>query len=130
IKFQDPNSTVAKISKIFEQIQKRSQLLNNYLVEQKKAGKDPREAFESYDWSSDLTDLSKRISEEKEPSLRKALLFSYLSISTPKKDQTLIKTAFAEIEPTSVFWSVNPYLLGMSGEEYWSQVLDKHPNPD
>ena len=140
VRFRDLTSSAARFVSIYEAMMRRRDRLHNALVEYKKTGR-PLNEF-GYDWSPDLTDLARKISKEKQPLLRQALLFSYLDIGYgnygAKLDAAVARRALAEIAPTSSLWSIEPTLVGVAidseGEpqkytSYVQEVIDHHSDP-
>jgi thiol-disulfide isomerase/thioredoxin len=140
VDFGDPTSSAARFASIYEALLERRERLHDALVAHKKAGR-PASQF-SYDWSADLADLSAKISAEKEPLLRQALLLSYLDLGFgtygARLDAALARRALAEIGPASRLWSIEPTLVAVAvnsaGEpdayaSYVRQVIDSHPDP-
>jgi thiol-disulfide isomerase/thioredoxin len=137
VHFEDTNSVQSRFASIYAERQKRQASFSDAVKAHRQAEKDIKDF--AYDWSADVTNLSKWIREEKEPLLRQALLLSYLelgSMGAKNLDSTTAQRAFAEIPPTSPLWSLNPSLAHFrasrqadESEKYIEEVIDHHPDP-
>jgi thiol-disulfide isomerase/thioredoxin len=140
VRFKNANSSAARFMSIYEAMMARRDQLHDALVMYKKTGR-PLNEF-TYDWSADLADLAQKISKEKQPLLKQALLFSYLDLGYgtygAKLDAAVARSALAEIGPTSPLWSIEPTLIGVAigsiGEpqgytSYVQEVIDHHSDP-
>lgn len=135
--FRDVNSVAARFATIYEAMLKRRKSLQAAVAAYKKTGK-PLDEF-NYNWSADAAVLSKQITREKNPALRRAFLLSYLDLGYgafgAKLNPTLARKALAEIAPTSPLWSIEPRLIGVAlnnsnqSENYASyvqQAIENH----
>lgn len=139
VQFSDPNSREARFASIYDEMLKRRQEFSAAFAAHKKASK-PTYEFK-YNWSNDLSNLSKKVEEEKDPLLRQVLLFSYLDLGYgtygAKLDAKLAQKALAEIRPISPLWTLEPDLIGValsnSGQpekyaDYVRQIIENHPD--
>lgn len=140
VRFADAGSTQAKFATIYAEIMARREAFLTAKAEYERAGK-PMDEF-SYPWGVAQANLSRQIAAEKNPVLRRALLFAYLDLSDGEYgaslDPKLAQAALAEIPPTSVLWSLNPDLISIavagSGQpekyvDYVRQLISGHPDP-
>ena len=140
VSFRDAKSSAARFASLYAAMSGRRARLHRALVEYKQTGR-PLNQF-TYDWSPDLADLARKISAERDPLLRQALLLSYLDIGYgtfgATLDAELARKALAEIAPTSPLWAVEPTLMGIAIHyagpperytAYVQQAINTHPDP-
>ena len=141
IKFADPNSAIAKIAAIEQEMMKREITWSAAVTEYVKAGNDFK-AF-TYDWSVDQASILARLKSEKDPLVRQMLLMDY--VDTKAKNAAKVDSAvgfqlFREVPPDSKLW-MRPTLplldaaADLAGnesvfEEYLDKFLEKNPQTD
>jgi thiol-disulfide isomerase/thioredoxin len=137
VRFNDPNSSVAKFSQILSAMNGRDEAYEGAMGAFKSSGKDPAEFH--YDWSPELAKLTRQIAAEKEPLPRQALLFSYIEMPADNglKDSAIARQAMAEIPPSSPLWAMGPTavgtmleLAGATDDGYVDRVIADNPNAD
>ncbi len=142
VSFRDPASRVARHYAIAAAAQGR-------IIAHDKAERAHLESARAaepfvYDWSKDMIDLETRLSNEADPVLRQALLWSLLGIADlgGEIETAAVHLALSEIAPTSPMWSYTPSFLSTALQraaqtdetarlaEYFEQVVGSHPDPD
>jgi thiol-disulfide isomerase/thioredoxin len=141
IKFSDPNSPIAKIAGIQQEMSKREITWSAAVTAYVKAGNDFK-AF-TYDWSADQASILARLKAEKHPLVRQILLMAYVDTkakNASKADPSIGSLLFKEVPPDSKLWMMPtlPILNAaaeLSGdhatyEAYLDKFLEKNPQPD
>ncbi len=141
IKFADPNSAIAKIAAIEQEMMKREITWSAAVTEYVKAGNDFK-AF-TYDWSVDQASILARLKSEKDPLVRQMLLMDYVDTKTKnaaKVDSAVGSQLFREVPPDSKLWMMPTLPLldaaaDLAGnesvfEEYLDKFLEKNPQTD
>lgn len=139
VSFEEANSVEAKLASIYDDIKQRRKALSNAATAYRKTGS-PIHKFK-YDWSGDLTALSKQIAEEWSQTLRQALLLAYLDVGYgnygAELNPILAQKALAEIAPNSPQWSFEPYLVEVAVRnskqeteyaKYILEIIANHPD--
>lgn len=128
IVFHEENSFDESIYKIYnENVERRKKFFTEY---NKSGGRMP-----DIDWSADVHRLEEQLSTEKNPVIRKMLYTSYLTLqlfNSPAINDSIVDNAFSEIEPSSLFWSYDPQLLGVvfakNNLGYIHRVVEENPD--
>ena len=140
-KFADPNSTIAKIALIQQEMTKREIVWSTAVTEYVKAGNDFK-AFK-YDWSADQASILARLKSEKDPLVRQILVMDYVDTkakNAAKVDPAMGSLLFKEVPPDSKLWMMPTLPLlnaaaELSGDEtayeaYLDKFLEKNPQMD
>ena len=138
IKFSDPNSTIAKIATIQQEMANREIAWSAAVTAYVKAGNDFK-AF-TYDWSAEQASILSRLKSEKDPLVRQMLLMDYVdtkSKNAAKADPAIGSMLFKEVPPDSKLWMMPTLPLlnaaaELSGdrttyEQYLDRFLEKNP---
>ena len=139
VDFADSNSTEAKFASIFEEMQNNEEAFMDYYRSYMASGKSPMEFH--YDWSAAERSIAARIAAEKNPLLKKELMFAYFELGalTAKLDTQLVREAVEQISPKSHLWALMPIVstvLRLAGENaaeqdaYVQKVVDENPSAD
>ncbi len=141
IKFSDPNSAIAKIATIQQEMMKREIAWSTAVTSYVKAGNDFK-TF-TYDWSIEQASILARLKSEKNPTVRQMLLMNYVDTKAKnalKADPAIGSQLFKEVPPDSKLWMMPtlPILNAaaeLSGdqtayEEYLDKFLEKNPQMD
>jgi len=139
--FEKANYVEARFASIYDGIKQRRNNLSNAVAAYKKTGS-PLHRFR-FDRSSDLANLSKQIAEERNQTLRQALLLAYLDLGYgsygAQLDPAVVQMTLAEIAPNSPLWSFEPYLVEVAVRnskreaqyaKYILEIINNHPDPE
>ena len=139
IDFGAHNSDAARFSALYVAMQRRRKSFSHDLGLYEKTGK-PIYKY-AYDWSPFLNEVSKQLKRERNPLLRKMLLFAYLDLGYgaygAELNRTLAQQALNEIPPTSPLWQLEPLLVGTaleyagqtkSNNQYVLEMITKYPD--
>ncbi len=137
IKFSDPNSTIAKIAAIQQDMTKREIAWSTAVTGYVKEGKDFKTFM--YDWSAEQAAILTRLKSEKDPLVRQMLLMDYVDTkakNAAKADPAIGSMLFKEVPPDSKLWMMPTLPLlnaaaELSGdqaayEKYLGQFLEKN----
>lgn len=139
VTFADSNSTEAKFASIFDEMMNNEKSFMDYYRSYMASGKSLMEFH--YDWSATEKSIASRIAAEKNPLLKKELMFAYIELGalTAKLDTPLVREALGEISPKSHLWALMPIVstvLRLAGESqaeqeaYVQKVVDENPSAD
>ncbi len=139
VAFADSSSTEAKFAAIFEEMQNNEKAFMDYYRSYIASGKNMMEFH--YDWSAAERSIAARIAAEKNPLLKKELMFAYFELGalTAKLDTPLVREGVGIISPKSHLWALMPIvstvlrLAGESGAQqdaYIQKVADDNPSAD
>jgi thiol-disulfide isomerase/thioredoxin len=139
VEFSDPRATVAKVTGIQIEVNKRTSVVSNAMNEFVKAGNDWKKF--TYDWSAQQASIVARLKTENNPLVRQALLLDYVDTKAKyakTADPAIGAQLFKEVPPDSKLWMLPTLpLMKAAGElcgdenvfkEYLSKFLDKHPD--
>ncbi len=139
VMFADSNSAEAKFAAIFDEMMNNEKNFMDYYRSYMASGKSMMEFH--YDWSAVEQSIASRIAAEKNPLLKKELMFAYIELGalTAKLDTPLVRESLREISPRSHLWALMPIVstvLRMAGESkseqeaYIQAVIDENPSAD
>lgn len=132
------NSTMSRFASLMADMSDRVEALNEARFAHQQSGKDPK-TF-SFDWSGDVVSIQDKLTSEKEPVIRHALLLQYVQLGmmgAKNLDPALGQQALGEIPFESPLWLINPmlfrgvvFLAGRidSSEVYFDRYLQRQPD--
>lgn len=139
--FGDEQSAAARYAQFSAALTERREAFMKQLsvLQRRGAGEEEIEDFgQAYDWSPNRALLEAALKEAEQPSLREALLVTYLS-GTLEVDSTYARRALDEIDPTSPLWAARPLALRSAlqaigrteaYDAYVTKVLSTHANEE
>lgn len=138
VEFRKGSGRRALLAKEIDEIEKRRNAFLKALMTHRESGKEMKDFM--YDWSADLSSLSTKIRNEKDPAIRQILLASYLDIggmSIRPLDSTIAAFALKEIPPSSWLWALSPTMARTVGvsmgksfktDEFIEKLLEQNPD--
>ncbi len=111
VTYADPQSMEAQFADIYEEIGRNAKAFNTSYTEFKNSGKVTKDF--KYDWSNVLESVTTRLKQESSPVLRQELYMEYMTLGfyRAKLDSSVVIEGFKEIPPSSMLWSMGPYLI-------------------
>ncbi len=134
------NPLVEQFARISMDIEKGIEKIKLAREEEPKPGKGTASIRDN--WAKDLDNLKNRMSGEKDPLLRQALLIGYLRLANTAGitlESDLASQVLDEIPPTSPVWDLDPWVFRSAGhvpgqegkyEAYLEKVLEQNPDPN
>lgn len=111
IVFDEKNAKLAAFAEIYNGIQERELALSSKVEAAVKAGKNPQEALANYSEADKAAIVKNKISQEKDPFIKQALILDYFTYFEKEKDNSLAVLAINEIPASSPLWSIEPFLI-------------------
>lgn len=139
VTFADSQSMEAKFAAIYGEVKENLDNFGKAQSDYMKSGKDLKQF--KYDWSKETESIIGRLEKESNPILRQELYMEYLNLVLfhAKLDSSIAQKAIGEIPPSSIIWSLDPYMptllyfVGLSNEQrdnYIQRVLSENPVVD
>jgi hypothetical protein len=136
------NPKMEEVARVYGDILRRRDAFRKGLVANREAGRNLNQF--KYNWSRDLTWVSRLLAEEKDTLIRGMIYVSLLDLGTlgasSNVNEASAKAALATIPPTSPLWSINPKLLPLAIErteesdsvyqDYVRQAILGHADPE